>query len=70
MSPWRVRHSDLIPTIRDELVEISARLRDDSASLPGIALIELLLTDGTSSLHGDDPRRLHEDLGRVRFLLS
>jgi hypothetical protein len=70
MTPWRFRDPDLMPPIRHELVYIGARLRDESAGLPGIALMELLLTDGTSSLHGDDPRRLHEDLGRVRFLLS
>jgi hypothetical protein len=70
MTPWRFRQRDLIPPIQHELVEIGARLRDDSASLSGIALIELLLTDGTSSLHGDDPRRVREDLGRVRFLLA
>jgi hypothetical protein len=70
MTPWRLRHGDLIAPIRHELVEIAARLRDDSASLSGIALIELLLTDGMSSLHGDDPRRVREDLGRVRFLLA
>jgi hypothetical protein len=70
MTPWRFRQGDVVPTIQDELVEIAARLRDGSASLSGIALIELLLTDGTSSLHGDDPRRVHEELGRVRYLLS
>jgi hypothetical protein len=70
MIPWRFLPADVIAPIRRELVEIGALLRDDSAGLPGIALMELLLTDGRSTLHRAEPRRLHEDLCRARFLLS
>lgn len=70
VTPWvRVRSDRLVP-IRCELAEICRLLAADSAHLEGIATIELLLCDGTSSLHHDDTRRLLEDLRRARFLLA
>ena len=69
-TPWRFMRADLIEPVRRELIEIVALLRDDDAGLSGIAMLQRLLTDGTSSLHGDDLRRVGEDLGRVRFLLG
>lgn len=69
-TPWRFMRPDLITPIRDALVEIAALLRDDDAGLAGIAMIERLLGDGTSSLHGRDLLALGEDVRRTRFLLG
>jgi hypothetical protein len=70
VSPWRSLSADVVAPILHELMEISALLRDDEAGLQGIAMMERLLTDGTSSLHGDDAQLLGEDLRRARFLLA
>ena len=70
VTPWVTVRSDLLAPIRYELEQICRLLAPESARLEGIATIELLLTDGTSSLHHGDPRRLHGDLRRARFLLT
>jgi hypothetical protein len=70
VTPWVTARSDLLAPIRYELARICRLLASDSARLQGIATIELLLTEGTSSLHHDDPRRLREDLRRAKFLLT
>jgi hypothetical protein len=69
-TPWRFMRADLIAPVQHELIEIAALLRDDDAGLPGIAMIERLLRDGTSSLHGRNLQVLREDLRRTRFLLA
>jgi hypothetical protein len=69
-SPWRFMRGEVIAPIRQKLIEIGALLREDGAALEGIATMERLLVDGTSSWHGHDPRRLGEDLRRVRLLLG
>jgi hypothetical protein len=68
--PWRFTRSSEIAPIRSELMEIAVLLRDDDAGISGIAMIERLLGDGTSSLHGHDLEVLREDLRRTRFLLG
>jgi hypothetical protein len=69
-TPWRFARADLVAGVRDELIQIRALLEGQAAGLAGMAMVERLLTDGTSSLHGDDPRVVREDLRRVRFLLA
>jgi hypothetical protein len=69
-TPWRFNRADLIVLVRHELAEIGARLQDDRAGLAGIAMMERLLFDGTSSLHGNNLRLLEDDLRRARFLLT
>jgi hypothetical protein len=70
VTPWQFAPSELVVAVREELWEISQLLREPDAGVAGIAMMELLLCDGTSQLHGDDPRVLREELGRVRFLLK
>ena len=70
VTPWQFARSELVVGVREELQEISLQLRRPDAGVAGIAMMERLLRDGTSLLHGDDPRRLREELGRVRFLLE
>jgi hypothetical protein len=70
VSPWRFLRADLSGPIREELTAIRALLGEEDAGLAGIAMMERLLTDGTSSLHDDDVGRLREDLRRARVLLE
>jgi hypothetical protein len=70
VTPWQFARSELVRGVRRELNEISLLMRGPDAPVQGIALIERLLTDGTSCLHRDDSQVLREQLGRVRFLLE
>jgi hypothetical protein len=49
---------------------LAALLREDGAGAAGIAMLERLIRDGMSSLHGDNMQTLREDLRRSRFLLG
>jgi hypothetical protein len=70
VTPWRFARPELLVGVRAELRNISVLLREPDASVEGVALMERLWCDGTSSLHGDDPQVLREELGRVRFGLQ
>lgn len=70
VTPWQFARSELVTPVRHELREIAVLLSEPDADVRGIAMMERLLFDGTSWLHGDDPRRLREELRRVRFLLN
>ena len=70
VTPWQFTRSELVVPVRHELQEIAVLLNEPDADVQGIAMMERLLFDGTSWLHRDDPRRLREELRRVRFLLS
>jgi hypothetical protein len=70
IAPWQFANPDRIASIRRELLEIAALLREDGAGLAGIALMDRLLFDGTSSLHRDDVLLVCEELRRARFLLA
>jgi hypothetical protein len=69
-TPWRFMRTDLVAPIRHELSTVAALLRDDDAGVSGIAMLERLLCDGSSSLHSDNPRLVRDDLRRARFLLA
>lgn len=53
-----------------EAREVIALLRADNAAVRGIALTSLMLRDGSSPLYGYEPRRLREELNRIRYLLA
>lgn len=55
---------------RDDLAEISARLRQDAPGVRGVALVERLLIEGGSPLHGDNVTALRQELRRIRFMLG
>jgi hypothetical protein len=61
--PW------VAAAVAAELSCVAALLRGTSPGLRGVALAQLLLTDGGSPLYGNDVVALREELGRVRFLL-
>jgi hypothetical protein len=69
-APWKFLAGDLAAAARHELREIAVLLREPDASVQGLAMIEQLLCDGTSSLHDDNVCLLREELRRVRFLLG
>lgn len=53
-----------------EARDVIALLRADTAAVRGIAMVSLLLRDGASPLYGYDPRKLREELTRIRYLLA
>jgi hypothetical protein len=62
--------SRVIVSVRSELAEISARLREDAPGVRGVALVERLLSEGGSALHGASPSALRQELRRIRFMLG
>jgi hypothetical protein len=55
--------------VRPELALVAALLRDDAASVRGVAAAQRFLCDGTSSLFGRDDVILCQDLHRIAYLL-
>jgi hypothetical protein len=60
----------VIAAVAPTLEEIAVLLQAEHPGLPGIALLERMLGDGTSSLYGDSAELLRQDLRRVRYLLA
>ena len=56
--------------VAPELREIAGLLQTNSAPLPGVALVEWLLTSGDSPLYGPLVGPLRQELGRARYLLT
>jgi len=59
----------VVAKVRPELALVAALLRDDAASLRGIAAAQRLICTGSSSLFGCDHWMLRQDLRRIEFLL-
>ena len=68
--PWRFVHGDLVSSARSELRAIARDLEERDVSVRGIALLEQLMFDGISPLHGEDPRAARDALRRVRYRLE
>jgi hypothetical protein len=62
--------SRVIVAVRTELAEISARLREEAPGVRGVALVERLLSEGGSPLHGASVSALRQELRRIRFMLG
>lgn len=60
----------VMANVRPELALIAVLLRDDAASVRGIAAAERLITTGCSSLFGPDHEILRQDLRRIAHLLA
>jgi hypothetical protein len=69
-SPWQLAHNDVVRSAREELRAITHVLREADADVRGTALLEQMLFDGTSALHGDHAGLVREELRRARFLLG
>lgn len=61
---------DVVAAVDRELAEVAVRLRGERAGVRGVAMLERLVTDGTSPLYGDRTRPLREELHRISFLLG
>jgi hypothetical protein len=59
----------VILAVAPDLATVAAQLRSADSSLRGVAAAERLLSDGTSSLYGQDENLLSEELHRIRYLL-
>jgi hypothetical protein len=60
----------VVAAVDSDLAELAARLRRESVGVRGVAMLERLLTQGTSPLYGNDVRGLREELRRTRFFIS
>ena len=56
--------------VAPDLATLAAQLRSADTNLRGVAAVERLLIDGTSSLYGQDDTLLSEELHRIRYLLQ
>jgi hypothetical protein len=70
LSPHELLDVRVIAAVAPGIRQIAALLVSDRAALPGIAMTERVLSDGTSSLYGRDPDVLNRDLRRISFLLE
>jgi hypothetical protein len=60
----------VVAAVDRELAEVAVRLREERVGVRGVAMLERLITDGTSPLYGDRTRPLCEELHRISFLLG
>ena len=60
----------VIVAVAPDLATLAAQLRSADTNLRGVAAVERLLIDGTSSLYGQDDTLLSEELHRIRYLLQ
>ena len=60
----------VILAVAPDLAALAAQLRSADTNLRGVAAVERLLIDGTSSLYGQDDTLLSEELHRIRYLLQ
>jgi hypothetical protein len=70
VTPHELLDVRVIAAVAPRIRQIAALLVSERAALPGIAMTERVLSDGTSSLYGRDPEVLKRDLRRIRFLLE
>jgi hypothetical protein len=60
----------VVRAVVPQLREIARLLRSESPALRGVALVERLMTSGTSALYAADDESLRQELGRARYLLN
>jgi hypothetical protein len=60
----------VVRQVAPQLRETARLLRADDAAAPGVALVERLVTSGTSPLYGSEVEPLRRELGRARYLLT
>ena len=60
----------VLAAVEPQLRDVAARLRDGGVDLRGVALLDRLLTSGTSPLYGERACSLRDELARGRYLLA
>lgn len=68
--PLPLLSARVIVAVRPELVQVAQRLREDAPGVRGVALVERLLTEGRSPLHGGSVDDLRRELRRIQFMLG
>lgn len=59
----------MLRSVADDLREVEELLTREAVGVRGVALSHKLLAEGCSPLHGNDPRRLSEELHRIAAAL-
>jgi hypothetical protein len=60
----------VMAAVEPQLRDVAARLRDGGVDLRGVALLERLVTSGSSPLYGERACSLRDELARGRYLLA
>lgn len=60
----------VLAAVQPQLRDLVPSLRADGAGVRGVALLDRLITSGTSPLYGKQVRSLRDELGRIRYLLG
>jgi hypothetical protein len=68
--PCPLLNARVVAAVRPELAEIAGRLREGTPGVRGVALVERLLSEGGSALHGPSASALRQELRRIRFMLG
>lgn len=66
--PLAYRH--VIRATAPELRRVAALTRGDAPELPGLALVEWILTSAATPLYGAEVEPLRRELGRARYLMT
>jgi hypothetical protein len=64
-----IYNARVLKAVKPELRGVAARLRDSGADLRGVALLDRLVTSGSSPLYGNAIGPLRDELARGRYLL-
>jgi hypothetical protein len=62
--------SRVVRQVAPQLRETAGLVRAGDPPAPGVALVERLVTSGTSPLYGAEVEQLRQELGRARYLLT
>jgi hypothetical protein len=62
--------SHVLAAVEPQLRDLARSLRADGAGVRGVAMLDRLITSGTSSLYGARVEPLRDELGRIRYLLG
>ena len=62
--------SRVVRQVAPQLRETACLVRAGDPPAPGVALVERLVTSGTSPLYGSEVEQLRQELGRARYLLT
>src|SRR5262245_1335679 len=65
-----LRNRRVMTTVESQIRGIVARLRAGNADVRGVAVLQRLITHGTSPLYGNESEPLRDELARARYLLE
>jgi hypothetical protein len=60
----------VLAAVEPQLRDVAARLRDGGVNLRGVALLDRLVTSGSSPLYGEETGPLRDELARSRYWLA